>query len=69
MYRVEDDHAAVAGGDDNEVAERVRAAGRSSRQPSSDAEAPSGLFGLIEEPGMMKQTDKHTGRVTAGGVF
>lgn len=67
MYRVEDDHAAVAGRDDNEVAERARAAGRSSLQPSS--EAPSRIFGLIEKPGTMKQTDKHAGRVTAGGMF
>lgn len=67
MYRVEDDHAALAGGDDNEVAERAQAAGRSSLQLSS--EALSGIFGLIEKPGTMKQTDKHAGRVTAGGMF
>lgn len=65
MCRVEDDHAAVAGRDDNEVAERARAAGRSSLHPSS--EAPSRIFGVIEKPGTMKQTDKHAGRVTAGG--
>lgn len=40
---------------------------RLSRQPSSEASAPSGIFGLIEEPGTIKQTDKHAGRAAAGG--
>ena len=37
-----------------------------SRQPPSEAAGPSGIFGLIEEPGTRKQTDKHVG-VAAGG--
>lgn len=54
--------------DDNEAAEReVKQQDRFSRQPPSEATVPSGIFGLIEEPGTRKQTDKHGVRVAAGG--
>lgn len=54
--------------DDNEAAEReAEQQDRFSRQPPSEATVPSGIFGLIEEPGTIKQTDKHAARVAAGG--
>lgn len=39
-----------------------------SRQPPSKATTPSGIFGLIEDPGTTNQTDKHAVRVAAGGI-
>lgn len=54
--------------EENEAAEwEVKQQDRFSRQPPSEATIPSGIFGLIEEPGTINQTDKHAVRVAAGG--
>lgn len=45
----------------------MRQQDRFSRQPPSEPTLPSGIFGLIEEPGTINQTDKHAVRVAAGG--
>lgn len=39
----------------------MRLRDRFSRQRPSEAAAPSGTFGLIEEPGTINQTDKQPG--------
>lgn len=46
----------------------MRLRDRFSRQPPSEAAVPSGIFGLIEEPGTINQTDKHDARVAARGA-